>query len=279
MPGLPIDLESVSLMETVPGALDSLVDPEAGLDESSPGDVYRYDDGDNETLDEELHEMEPPGEDTLDDNDTPVIEVIGTDSDVNDDDDDDDDDESDTDEDGEDSNSQSEREEGKVETVTEKTGGVTSVTNLDAETVEDLDTRREAVGSVVEDNVDAVLERLQGDTMGEKEEEGEGSGGSSEVYVDALDTSDSDTVKQVENVGEDPGGTGNTQDRSQQQTVTNTDEDPSIGTSVDTPTDTSPDTKKDLQSNNNIEKEVQSTCDQVLDSSLSADPEEKRDDV
>ncbi|WAR06695.1 ARHGC-like protein [Mya arenaria] len=258
MPGLPIDPEETGpLNETPPGGSDSLVDDtEIDYEENAGAEVYKYDDA--EQLDEALHEVEPPDEDHLEDLDTPVVEIQGPESDLNDDDDDHEDDEETESEQDVDA----EIDEGKAEDEDDTEG--------------DSGTDTVNAGTAESGNSDeAVLDRLTGEPEGTEGDSVDGDGSkrdSGEVYHDAEDNSGDDpAAEQTDNIGEDPGGTSKGQNSEINESSIGDNVDKSekdqCGQMASTNDEENESTSSELHSNNNekdvTDKQAQDSGDQI----------------
>ncbi|XP_052805006.1 uncharacterized protein LOC128234667 isoform X6 [Mya arenaria] len=258
MPGLPIDPEETGpLNETPPGGSDSLVDDtEIDYEENAGAEVYKYDDA--EQLDEALHEVEPPDEDHLEDLDTPVVEIQGPESDLNDDDDNHEDDEETESEQDVDA----EIDEGKAEDEDDTEG--------------DSGTDTVNAGTAESGNSDeAVLDRLTGEPEGTEGDSVDGDGSkrdSGEVYHDAEDNSGDDpAAEQTDNIGEDPGGTSKGQNSEINESSIGDNVDKSekdqCGQMASTNDEENESTSSELHSNNNekdvTDKQAQDSGDQI----------------
>lgn len=248
MPGLPIEPDVISqtetLSETSPGALDSLVDNEATLNFGEPisdDGGYRIEEADIEQLNVELHEIEPPDEDQMEDSDTPAVAVTGPDSELEGEDEENGDDDDDT-------------EENSVNTEQ----GLTNET--------DCQVNGGTEGGV---SIEDVMDRLKvdgGDSAGDSDARSEGQRSSGEVFHDALDSNESED--QQTELRNDPGGTGSEKTDSSEKDSNIVDKskekppDTNEGTSVDNNTDQQSsieELENGIKSNNNIEK----ACDTV----------------
>lgn len=257
MPGLPIEPEVISqteaLSETSPSVLDTLVDTEPALsytESTSDDGGYKITEAEIEKLAEELHEIEPPDEDQIDDFESPAVEITGPDTDLDD---------GDSDEDDE-NQENSDRAQDEA----------------DGENKNDLSGQNSNTCANSED----VMDRLKADNVdgnGESDATSEGQRNSGEVFHDAVDSND--IGKEHEKLTGDPGGTESENKDCNDDNRDNDDlktklSDSNEGTSVDTDT-TNKDIENGFKSNNNLDKD-KIDKDNTISETMS---EEKSDNV
>ncbi|XP_053408833.1 rho guanine nucleotide exchange factor 12-like isoform X6 [Mercenaria mercenaria] len=203
MPGLPIEPEIVSELETLnevsPGTMDTLVDADSALELTEisgigSDEMGNYEEAEVEAVEEELHEMEPPDEDQMEDLDidTPIVKITGPDNDESDEDegeddsDDDDDDDDDNDNKDEDTNRS-----GRVEDEMTEEHDVDDIDNGD---------------NKLTGQTDDVMDRLRVDANTEGDSDTDASSDkkeNGEVFHDAIEGQEERNNTEIT---EDPGG-------------------------------------------------------------------------
>lgn len=210
MPGIPIepDLinESETLNEVSPGTMDTLVDTDAALDLETSGidEPTMYEEAEVEEVEEDLREMEPPEEDQLSDYDidTPIVRVVGPESDYDDGDDEDEDD----DVDGADKNEDVHEEKESVdEHITD--GYNKDIIDGSGRDLNEMLGHRTTIDELTEGEgqTEDVLDRLRvdADSAGDSDTSSNSKRESGEVFHDAMEGQE---VGSTADITEDPGG-------------------------------------------------------------------------